>query len=235
MSAKNKRSLSYWKKEVKNIILQHWTGPLGELENLSVANIKEYAEFCGAEHRLLRGAVFNSGLSSQSQKLYMMNEEFDDYDVVVMMDTDMFVRKGCTANIFTDETGIGRHYNIQETLVKKLAGHFPLLCDASYPYWGGSCYRLEKDLRQEFRKHLHMHEMLQFNGNFNDEGIMHRCAVLSGFKEKRYFDRAQWNYSSFDDGVDKANIIHIRPKVKQGGPKRPKIENYRALVERGVI
>jgi len=80
-----------------------------------------------------------------------------------------------------------------------------------------------------------MNEMVQFNGNYNDEGIMHRCAVLSGYKEKRYFDRAQWNYSSFDPDVDKANIIHIRPKVKQGGPKRPKIENYKALVERGII
>jgi len=165
----------------------------------------------------------------------MLSEEFDGYDVVVMMDTDMFVRKGCTSNIFTDETGIGRHYNIQETLVVKLANQFPFLCDASYPYWGGSCYRLEKDIRQEFRKHLHMNEMVQFNGNYNDEGIMHRCAVLSGYKEKRYFDRAQWNYSSFDLDVDKANIIHIRPKVKQGGPKRPKIENYKALVKRGII
>ena len=77
--------------------------------------------------------------------------------------------------------------------------------------------------------------MLQFNGNFNDEGIMHRCAVLADYKEKRYFDRQQWNYSSFEETVDEANIIHIRPKVKQGGPKRPKIENYRALVERGLI
>jgi len=47
---------------MKKIILQHWTGPLRELENLSVANIKEYAEFCGADHKLLPGAVFNPGL-----------------------------------------------------------------------------------------------------------------------------------------------------------------------------
>ena len=220
---------------MKKIILQHWTGPLRELENLSVTNIKEYAEFCGADYKLLRGAVFNPGLSTQSQKMHMLSEEFDDYDVVVMMDTDMFVRKGCTANIFTDETGIGRHYNIQETLVVKLANQFPLLCDSTFPYWGGSCYRLEKDIRQEFRKHLHINEMVQFNGTYNDEGIMHRCAVLAGYTEKRYFDRAQWNYSSFDENVDKANIIHIRPKIKQGGPKAPKIENYKRLVERGII
>tara|TARA_B100002019_G_scaffold59522_2_gene51023 strand:- start:544 stop:1212 length:669 start_codon:yes stop_codon:yes gene_type:complete len=222
---------------MKKIILQHWTGELGELENLSSANIQKYAKFCGADYKLLRGSVFNRGVSTQSQKMHMLSEEFDDYDVVVMMDIDMFVRKGCTANIFTDETGMGRHYNIQETLVKKLAAKWPLLCNADYPYWGGSCYRLEKDIRQEFRKHLHIHEMIQFNGTYNDEGIMHRCAVLADFKVKPgiYFDRQQWNYSSFEETVDEAYIIHIRPKVKLGGPKAPKIENYRALVKRNLI
>ena len=220
---------------MKNIILQHWTGPLNELEKLSSENIQEYANFCGADYKLLRGTVFNYSLSTQSQKMHMLSEEFDDYDVVVMLDIDMFVRKGCTANIFTDETGIGRHYNIQETLVQKLAQQFPLLCDASYPYWGGSAYRLEKEIRQEFRKHLNLNEMIQFNGNYNDEGIMHRCAVLADYKKKNYFNKQQWNYSSFDEGVENANIIHIRQKVKQGGSKRPKIENYKALVEKGLI
>ena len=220
---------------MKNIILQHWSGPLGELEKLSSANIQEYSKFCGADYKLLRGPVFNYSLSSQSQKMHMLSEEFDDYDVVVMLDIDMFVRKGCIANIFTDETGIGRHYNIQETLVKNLAIRFPLMCDARYPYWGGSAYRLERDIRQEFRKHLRINEMIQFNGNYNDEGIMHRLAVLADFKEKKYFDRQQWNYSSFDDGVENANIIHIREKVVQGGPKRPKIENYKTLVTKGLI
>ena len=220
---------------MKNIILQHWTGPLGELEKLSSENIKAYAEFCGADYKLLRGAVCNYSLSNQSQKMHMLSEEFDDYDVVVMLDIDMFVRKGSTANIFTDETGIGRHYNIQESLVKSLARQFPFLCDETYPYWGGSAYRLERDIRQEFRKHMNISEMIQFNNNFNDEGIMHRLAVASGYKEKRYFDRQQWNFSSFDNGVEESNIIHIRNKQVQGGPKRPKIENYKALVGRGLI
>ena len=222
---------------MKKIILQHWSGPVGELEELSSENIKAYAEFCGADYEFLKGPVFDRTVTPQSQKLHMLDEKWDDYDVVVMMDADMFTRKGMTANIFTDETGIGRHYNIQEKLVKNLAKKFPLLCDADYPYWGGSCYRLERDVRQEFRKHLKISEVIQFNGNFNDEGAMHRLAVAADFKVKDGidFDRQQWNYSSFEETVDEANIIHIRPKVKQGGPKKPKIENYKALVERGLI
>ena len=50
-----------------------------------------------------------------------------------------------------------------------------------------------------------------------------------------YMDRQQWNYSSFDEGVEDAYIIHIRPKVAPGGPRRPKIENYKSLVDKGLI
>jgi len=222
---------------MKNIILQHWTGELGELEKLSKASIEAYAEECGADYRLLRGSVFDKSLSSQSQKLAMLTEEFDEYDIVVMMDTDMFRRKGATKNIFTDETGVGRHYGIQPTLVKNLQRRFPFLGDPAYAYWGGSIYRLSREMRQKLRKHYNISEAIQFNNNYNDEGVMHRLAVLAGVKNdsKYYLDRQQWNHSSFDEGVEQAEIIHIRPKVKQGGPKRPKIENYRSLVERGII
>lgn len=222
---------------MKNILLQHWNGPLGQLEELSVENMKAYAEFCGAEYRLLRGTPFDGRLSPQSQKMAALGEEFDEYDIVVMLDTDMFTRKGMTKNIFTDETGYGRHYGIQEHLRKKLHLKFPFLCDTRYPYWGGSCYRLPLEIRQTFRQHMRLHEMTQFSGNYNDEGIMHRCAVLADFKEKDgiYFDRQQWNYSSFDDGVENAYIIHIRPKVTPSGPKRKKIENYHALHKKGII
>lgn len=220
-----------------NLLLQHWNGKLGELEEYSVQNMQRYASDCGAEYKLLRGTPFDGRLSAQSQKMAAFSEEYDDYDVVVMLDTDMFTRRGMTKNIFTDETGIGRHHGIQKHLRLKLHQQFPILCNPEYPYWGGSCYRLSREIRQEFRKHFRLNEMTQFSGNYNDEGIMHRCAVLADFKEKPgiYFDRQQWNYSSFDDGVENAYIIHIRPKRVQGGKKYPKIENYQHLVKRGLI
>ena len=223
---------------MKNIILQHWSGKLGELEKLSIENIEAYADWCGAEHRLLRGPVVDARLAPQSQKIYAFNEEFDDHDIVVMMDTDMFVRKGMTKNIFTDEKGIGRHYKVQPRLVKDLARRYPLLGDPSYPYIGGSIYRLEKEVRQKLRPHFHFNEMIQFNNSYHDEGIIHRAFVLAQLKadSNTYLDRQQWNCSSFDeDEIHDANIIHIRPKVKPNGPKRPKIENYQSLKDRGII
>ena len=222
---------------MKNIILQHWTGKLGELEKLSMANIQAYAEYCNADYRLLQGNVFMPGITSPCQKIHMLNEEFDDYDYVVMMDIDMFTRKGMTKNIFTDDNGIGRHTEIQEVLVKGLKNRFPMLGNPSYPYWGGSIYRLSRDIRQRLRRHLVPHEVIQFSGNYEDEGIMHRLAVLEQLPidKNTYLDGQQWNYSSFEEDVHNAYIIHIRPKVKKGGPKRTKIENYRDLVSRGLI
>jgi hypothetical protein len=223
---------------MKNIILQHWTGELRELEKLSLKNIQKYAEFCGAEHRLISDNLFmpHLDLQSQCQKMCMLDERWDEYDYVVMMDADMFTRKGMTKNIFTDANGYGRHFKVQPRLVKTLERNYPGLCNSNYPYWGGSIYRLPRELRQKFRKLLEEKDAKMFATRYHDEGIMHRLAVKAKMSiEDAYLDEQNWNYSSFDEGVENANIIHIRTKIKPEGPKRSKLENYRALVERGLI
>lgn len=226
---------------MKKIILQHWTGKLGKLEELSKENIQEYAKFCGADYHLVLGNVFRPHLSTPCQKMIMLDKQFDEYDVVVMMDIDMFTRKGMTKNIFTDDKGIGRHYGIQEGLVKNLYKRFPLLGNPSYPYWGGSIYRLEREVRQRLRQELVDFEINQFHNNYEDEGIMHRCAVRADMKvgPNTYLDKDLWNRSSFEENVDEGYIIHIRRKMKntpgRPSPKQDKILNYNALVERGII
>lgn len=222
---------------MNNIILQHWDGDIDELTRLSASNIKDYANSLGADHRLIRGQPFQQGLTSPCQKLIMLDPQFDEYDTVVMMDPDMFVRKNIDRDIFRDETGIGRHYGIQETLVRNLTRRFPLLGDPNYAYWGGSIYRLERTMRVKLREQIRYNEVIQFSGNYEDEGIMHRLAVLAGIKNHKanYLTRDMWNKSSFEEDVEDSYIVHIRTKIKQGGPKQAKIENYKALVERGLI
>lgn len=221
---------------MKNIILQHWSGELRELEKLSLENIQRYAAFCGADHQLISGDAFMPGLSSPCQKIHALDEKWDDYDIVVILDIDMFTRKGMTKNIFTEASGYGRHYKVQPNLVKNLKSRFPDLGDPAYPYWGGSIYRLPREIRQKLRKHIVKQDCIAFSNNFEDEGIMHRLAVKAKLPiDGAYLDGQNWNYSSFDDGVENANIIHIRTKIAPGGPKQPKIDNYRSLVERGVI
>ena len=226
---------------MKNIILQHWTGNLGELEERSKANIEEYAKFCGAEYSLVRGDVFRKGMTAPCQKLIMLDEQFDEYGTVVMMDIDMFTRKGMTKNIFTDDNGIGRHYNIQESLVRNLKRRFPDLGDPAYPYWGGSIYRIEKEVRQRLREEIDESEIKRFSGNYEDEGIMHRLAVRARMEvnDNTYLDKDMWNRSSFEENVGEGHIIHIRQKIKntpgRRSPRQSKILNYRKLVHEGIL
>ena len=173
----------------------------------------------------------------QSQKLHMLSEEFDDYDVVVMLDIDCFTRRGMTKNIFTEEKGIGRHQQTQADLVKNLERVLPNLCSTKYPYWGGAVYRLERSVRQTLRKHINHFELLQFNRHLHDEGMMHRLAVLAKLPidENTYMEGQSWDFNSFDRGIEDANIIHIRPKFKLEGPRCPKIDVYNYLASTGVI
>lgn len=221
---------------MKNIILQHWSGPINELGELSSANISKYARSLNEEYKLLRGDLFRPNLKTPwppLQKLYMLDEIFDEYDIVVMMDMDMFTRKGMNENIFTDLEGAGRHTVVQQRLVNRISSKWG---DPKCSYWGGSVYRLTRELRQKLRMHIKEDEIVYFcsRPSHGDEGMMHRLASLAQIKN-HYFPDDRWGRSSFERNVGNAATIHVRSNIAPAGPKRSKIENYRNLVERGLI
>lgn len=223
---------------MKKIILQHWTGELNELGERSSQNIANYAKQVNADYQLLRGNVFDNDLTPPMQKLFMLDPSFDDYDIVVMLDMDVFVRKGQTVDIFEDEVGIGRHTPVQDNLQRQLCRIYPHLGDKTAPYWGGSIYRLPLELRQNLRDHYNKEEIMPFSKpyHFEDEGVMHRMASKAGIKiSPDVFLDKFWNYSSFEHDIEKAKLIHIRTKITPKGPKQEKIQNYRALVSKGLI
>ena len=224
---------------MKKIILQHWSGHLNELAKLSSANISRYADKIGADYELLLGNVFREKLCPPMQKLYMLDERFDEYDMVVMLDTDMFTRKGMEEDVFEDVEGIGRHTEIHDRLIICLHRRHPDITNPNGIYWGGSIYRLDRELLQLLRIHIDDKELIQFKntGYFQDEGAMHRLAMLAKIEknEKTYLPGNHWNCGSFETGVEHSAIIHIRTKIAPGGPKRAKIENYRDLVSKGLI
>ncbi len=102
-----------------NIILQHFDGELRELDKLSKNNIMEYADQCGAEYELVKGKPFRNHLTSPCQKVFMLDEKYDEYDDVLMLDIDMFVPKNMKVNIF-DQVGVGLYNPIQQRLHSKL-------------------------------------------------------------------------------------------------------------------
>lgn len=223
---------------MKKIILQHWTGTMNELGNASSANIQRYAEKCSADYRLLRGDVFRTGLSPPMQKLYMLDEEFDEYDIVVMLDMDMFIRNGMEEDIFEDVTsGVGMFSECQEKLIKSLARQKPKMGNIGFPYWGGAIYRLDRKTRQKLRAHIDEDELLLFTGQgkFEDEGMMHRLATLAKIPKCSLPDGKRWCHGSFEVGIENSAMIHIRTKIAPRGPKRDKIVNYRELVNQGLI
>ena len=222
---------------MKNIILQHWTGEMNELGTLSSANIAKYAEKVGAEYKLLRGNVFSPNLSAPCQKLYMLDKAFDEYDIVVMLDIDMFTRKGMEDNIFEDEKGVGMFTACQARLKNSIGRMHPNHSNTKYPYWGGAIYRLERDFRQKLRSHINTTELGRFSGQgrYEDEGIMHRLNMLADVISPDLSGDKKWCHGSFEEGIEQSSMIHIRTKIAPAGPKKPKIENLRGLIERGLI
>ena len=209
-----------------NILLQHWTGELNELGLLSSANMLAYAERMKADYRLLRGNVFRPKLSSPCQKLYMLDKEFDRYETVVMVDMDMFALKTTLENVF-DAPGTGLFSKYTERVFSGCRRTHPDLSDARFAYWGGAIYRLPLELRQTLREHIYDDEMSEFSDTYKDEGIVHRLACLAKIKQDRMEER--WCQCSYLPNPEKAAFIHIRTKVTPDGPKRPKIDNYKAL------
>ena len=108
-----------------NIILQHFDGKLRPLDELSMANMQEYAKLVGADYELVTGRPFRRHLTGACQKVYMLDEKYDAYDQVLMVDIDMFAPNGMTENIF-DLQGVGLYADTQVMLHNKIQGHAPM-------------------------------------------------------------------------------------------------------------
>tara|TARA_Y100001963_G_C6778791_1_gene448782 strand:- start:2376 stop:3047 length:672 start_codon:yes stop_codon:yes gene_type:complete len=221
-----------------NIILQHFDGELRELDKLSMENIKDYARMVNADYQLVRGKPFRSHLTAPCQKVFMLDEMWDKYDDVLMLDIDMFAPKGMTDNIFKEE-GIGLYEDVQKRLHHKISSLYPMIANFGSHYWGGAIYKMDKPTRQKLRKELGGNEGWMQNYNelyhFEDEGIIHTLVFRSGFKTKTPFLNKRWCQCSFLPNPEKAGFIHIRTKITPNGPKREKIDNYKDLVNKGIL
>jgi len=225
---------------MKNIILQHYTGALGQLEEYSIENISNYAKVVGADYKFLEGQVFRPHLTTHCQKLFMLDESFDEYDNVMMLDIDMFITSYETQNVF-DVPGIGLYEDTQRRLHLNMQSGFPGVSTAVNPYWGGAIYKMNRSTRTTLRSAIPELSGLSGGGRDNpymhyDEGIMHMLACKTNFNAPTNYLPRKWCYCSFLPGVAAdAGFIHIRTKIRPEGPKRTKMENLRELVSKGII
>lgn len=235
----------------RNIILQHWHGPLDELTQKSSQSMRAYAEMIGADYEFVRGIHFKPRIAHKlqlpCQKMIMLDERYDSYENVCMVDADIFPRAGVKDNVFVIERGIGRHTQIQTEIRENMItwGHRNNIRHGTdqTPYWGGAVFMLSLEVRQAFRKVLDDQICLDHARSYHDEGIMFGLAGRLGVTESDkeflgqpiYMDGQGLDYSSYDQGIENAKFIHIREKITPTGPKRTKLENYNDLVERGLI
>ena len=229
-----------------NIILQHFNGDLRPFDELSIENIKAYANLVNADYRLITGTPFlrnvkgaQQDLTSQFHKCHMLDSEFDEYDQVLMLDIDMFAPKGMTENVF-DLEGVGLYAATQVSLHNRIARSYPKQASLNAPYWGGAIYKMDRELRKNLRSHLKEDTKWMLNYNrpyqFEDEGVMHTLAFKSNLKhEKKWYLNQKWCQCSFLPKPENARFIHVRTKITPTGPKREKIENYNSLVSQGIL
>lgn len=222
---------------MSNIILQHFTGQLRDLDMLSIKNIRAYASRIGAEYKFISGQVFRDWLTPPCQKLIMLDEQFDEYDNVVMLDIDMFVTKDLTESVF-DAPGVGMHDKATSTRTRdEVFRKFGTIPKDGF-YIGGAIYKFDRATRQALRNAMPDNDawMKKYSQayRYEDEGMIAELWYRAGLpKDNQYIDR-RWCQCSFrPELVD--GLIHIRTKVTPEGPKVPKIENHNRLIQQGVI
>ena len=226
---------------MKNIILQHFDGKLRELDRLSMENISAYAKTIGAEYELVEGKPLDENLTSPCQKAYCIDSHWDEYDNVLMLDIDVFIRKNLTEDIFK-VPGHSVHGDTQANLKRKLIARRKI--SEHDPYWAGSIYKFSKEERELLRsvmpKDPSWMRTYSIPYQFEDEGILAELAGKVNFPSI-YLD-FKWNQCSFLPNPQDAKMIHVRTKKPgvltgswESGAKRPKIENYYELKIKGII
>ncbi len=217
-----------------NLFLQHWHGPMSELEKASMAAMERYAHEQEAQYRLVLGEPLGPGLAPQLHKLYALDAAFDDFDVVVITDMDVFPNARGAQNIFEID-GLGVMTETQYALRRSLHGHYPGIANPKADYYGGAIYRFERGVRRSLRAHLKAALRPEFNKRFQDEGAMHLMASRAELFHYELPHGERWAMSSYDAEIATAHFIHVRTKVAPEGPKVTKMENYKWLVKRGLI
>ena len=139
---------------MKNLILQHWNNKMPEWARLATESVKLYAKEIGVEYKLISGWPMGEFRGAVSQKIAIVLEEYDEYDDVVMLDSDM-VYSGVADDCFNYE-GVGRlHYKAMKSEKNSKQGkYWPKLYKQGEPLFFGNFVKLTREERIALRPHL---------------------------------------------------------------------------------
>jgi hypothetical protein len=175
---------------------------------------------------------FNFDAKPVGQKLCAVMEEYDEYDDVLILDTDMVATIFCE-DIFRHE-GIGRlHRKGMEHLTgSKNGAHWPTMWVQDAPMFFGNCVKLTREQRQKVRSVFPTAEQLYDNRSNqtpsrppNDEVVLSYC-LRKGRILEDIGGSLEIPHSRFcdlpEEAAFNASLIHFC------GPRKSNIANYMA-------
>lgn len=214
-----------------NIILQHWNGIMPDWAICAEKSMKRYAQKTGAEYKLVRGTPMGKDLFNTPQKLCMINEEYDDYDQVCMIDMDTLATNVYESFWNRPEIGV-LHRRAMRSKTERTSKAAPALYTHGGWTFFGNWIKLNREQRKELRKHWNQKLFVEsiVDAHPGDEIIMHylinKSGILDGKKitdvcmrnageswediHHRDFDRWDRKFCNQpEDSVKDASIIHF--------------------------
>lgn len=193
---------------VKNLILQHHEGELPHCLELATKSVKEYAASVGAEYKFVTGYPFNKDMSVTCQKLCFFNEEYDEYDNVVLLDTDVVMKKD-GANIF-EQPGIC--YINEKAVDRTRSGKYPYRITLKL---AGQLYKGTREERRLLRETFDFKEVKQIfgvNNHKSDEFIFFYLLYKSGLLTKENHITRDWTMElSYNRRYEDTHGYHFGP------------------------
>lgn len=134
---------------MNNIILQHWNGPLPEWARLAKKSIELYADKIGCKYQLIEGYPLGQELGPNPQKLVYINDEYDQYEKVLMLDMDV-IATNVYRNVF-DQTEIGVLHDRAMKGESRTPKAAPELFEIGVPIFFGNYIMTTKEQRVKMR------------------------------------------------------------------------------------
>ena len=185
-----------------NIILQHYDGPLPDWAIIARDTVKNYAEKIGVEYELVTGNPMGKVHGAHTQKLVYIQEKYDKYDQVLMLDMDI-VATNNYRNVF-DIPRIGVLHDRAMQGTSKTPGAAPKLYKKGAPCFFGNFIKLNKEQRVALREVWNRDEKFIADSVIDhysgDEIVLHYLFHQSGILDgqrlselcMRYDDNLWW-------------------------------------------
>lgn len=220
---------------MKNLILQHWNNKMPTWARLACESVKLYAKDIGVEYKLISGWPMGEFRGAVSQKIAVVLEDWDEYDDVVMLDSDM-VYSGKADNCFQYE-GVGRlHFKAMKSKENSKQGRYwPNLYKQGEPLFFGNFVKLTREERIALRQYIPDQKMIESNISNprlsryntsmppNDEQTLHYMIHMSGaLKDKKELQVPHDRFCDLpEEAHPHASLLHFC-----GSSRKNNIESY---------